>query len=430
MTEPDVVPPTNTTNKRVLTDQTGQDVINAVMQKLNELTVQDSVKKKKKKPIEITEADRNLQKIVEFGQNSNNCKTNKRGDLVFEHIWHGQSSVNFLHKHTVSEPWLFFWKDYDFIELDDGRKIGENAVACLVCHAANNVSVGTESEKPVKWKSCSVKTMNQIIIHRNSDLCKRSRAIVQSNFICRDIKVFNPAIDQLELTLKIPVLPFQRYQTPILNHIENQLISRSFKFQQIIITARAVRHCVVQGLAQRGANEDYSVISRKFDDGLNGVGNVHSISYLLQPDYKPLSRNNHYKSSQFIQLVNDGFLNLLEKVIDRETSHGKYLSLGDDGSTDISCQSIHLLSAKTNGKERIISAFHPEKGDAPGLAKSIMDELKLWLSKMNFFKKISKFFFKIFSIFFFRDQQKKLLRMVKLIFDADFKSAFKIFILF
>ena len=63
-------------------------------------------------------------------------------------------------------------------------------------------------------------------------------------------------------------------------------------------------------------------------------------------------------------------------MADRETSHGQFLSLGDDGSTDISCQSIHLLSVKTNGKERIISAFHPEKGDAPGLAKSIMDQFK------------------------------------------------------
>ena len=71
-----------------------------------------------------------------------------------------------------------------------------------------------------------------------------------------------------------------------------------------------------------------------------------------------------------------GFYISSKKKIDLELSSSKYASIGDDASTDLSSQSVHLLSIKANNKERIVSVFSPEKGDAPGLAKAIVEELK------------------------------------------------------
>ena len=107
------------------------------------------------------------------------------------------------------------------------------------------------------------------------------------NFRTKTVRVFNSSIknETQEQELEIPILPFELYQTTMVQacSLENQLANRSFKFVQISILARAVRHCILQGLSQRGSQEDFSIISREFDTGLDGVGNAHSLCHLMQP---------------------------------------------------------------------------------------------------------------------------------------------------
>jgi len=140
-------------NKRPLTDRTGQDVINILMETLNNLTVQDSYKAEKRRAVAITDDDEALQKVIEYGQDPKNCIKNQRG-LSFDGIYHGETKRNFPHSYVVSEPWLFFWRGSRTTVLSSGESYLWHAVGCINCHAAANILLETNNDdKCVKWSS-------------------------------------------------------------------------------------------------------------------------------------------------------------------------------------------------------------------------------------------------------------------------------------
>ena len=280
--------------KRTVTDQTGLDVITKLTEYLKALTTQENISAPLKQKVALTESQQKVQSYVESGQDITNCELNGKKLPCFKGIWIGEVCASFLYKHVESEPWLFFWRSGVVKEFPE-QVYKSSAVGCMCCHLANTL----DSLIPA-WYSVSVNAMAQIVKHRNGDVCKRSRFIVSQNFRTRKIRVFNGSIkNEEEHEIEIPILPFEPYQTTMIQacSIENQIANKSFKFTQISIMVKAVRHCILQGLAQRGSVEDYSLISRKFDEGLDGVGNVHSLCYLLQPSFKPVCANSLILSS-------------------------------------------------------------------------------------------------------------------------------------
>ena len=93
-------------------------------------------------------------------------------------------------------------------------------------------------------------------------------------------------------------------------------------------------------------------------------------------EFKPLPRNDHYRSVQFTKAVNSAFLKLFKKVTDQKLSPAMFLNFAEDGSTDLAKRSVHLISAKMNGKTRIVAVSFPEKSDQFGLRDNFMKKLK------------------------------------------------------
>ena len=268
-------------HKRTITNNSGLDIISKVSEFLQLLSTQENISAPAKQRLQLSDVQQKVETYIQAGQNIDNCELNTKKLPCFKSVWCSGNSVNFLFKYVEQEPWLFFWKD-GVVKQFDEIVYKSSAVGCICCHLANTLDPSIPA-----WYSYTINNMLQILKHRNTEVCRRSRFIVAQNFRTRKFTVFNPSIknETQEQELDIPLIPLELYQTTLTQacSLENQIANRSFKFVQIAILARAVRHCILQGMSQRGTVEDYSIVSREFGKGLDGVGNVHSLCYLMQP---------------------------------------------------------------------------------------------------------------------------------------------------
>ena len=103
----------------------------------------------------------------------------------------------------------------------------DDQVGCVCCHLAASIDPTLAS-----WSSKSVKNMKQIVSHRNSDACKRSRATVAAHFRTKKVTACNKLLNETENTeIEIPILPFERYQTELVS--ESRGKSNHFKVIQV-----------------------------------------------------------------------------------------------------------------------------------------------------------------------------------------------------
>lgn len=234
--------PDTTNKKRPITDLSAIDVIAKLTCYLSTLSTSESYTAPPKQKLSLSEEQQNVEDYIKYGQDLSNCSLNQRKEPIFERIWNSGNWFNFAHKHTIEEPWLFFWNN-GLVKIFPEKTYTESAVGCVWCHLASTID-----KSILPWCSTSVKNIAQIIKHRTTDGCKRARAVVGAHFRTKTITVCNDKLKETEKTdLKIPLIPFERYQTEIVHHVENQVVSRSFKFNQISVLVKAVRFCLLFG---------------------------------------------------------------------------------------------------------------------------------------------------------------------------------------
>ena len=193
-------------HKRTITNNTGLDVISKISEFLQLLTTEENTSAPAKQRLQLSAAQKKVETYIQAGQNSHNCELNSKKNPCFKGIWCGEKQASLLFKYVEEEPWIFFWKD-GVVKQFDEKVYKSNAVGCICCHLANTL----DSSVPA-WHSYAVHNMLQVLKHRNTDICKRSRFIVAQNFRTRKVTVFNSSIknETSEQQLEIPLLPLQQ----------------------------------------------------------------------------------------------------------------------------------------------------------------------------------------------------------------------------